>query len=60
MPLRVPVEVLNEAQDGRFWTLKVSVRPAGPLAVGVKEYGLPAVTCAGGVPLIVGAAGALT
>jgi hypothetical protein len=37
VPLKAPVEVLNVAQEGRFCTLKVSVRPAGPLAVGVKE-----------------------
>ena len=36
VPLKVPVEVLNVAQDGRFCTLKLSVIPAGPLALGVK------------------------
>ena len=44
VPLRVPVEVLKVAQLGRFCTLKVSVRPLGPLAVGVKDYACPAVT----------------
>ena len=54
VPLTVPVDVLNAAQGGRFCTLKVSVRPAGPLAVGVNEYACPTETCVAGVPLIVG------
>ena len=37
VPLTVPVAMLNVAQLGRFWTLKLSVRPAGPLADGVNE-----------------------
>lgn len=37
VPLRVPVEVLNVAHDGRFWTLKVSALPVGLVTVGVKE-----------------------
>ena len=37
VPLKVPVEVLNVAQAGRFWTLNVSARPVGPEAVGVNE-----------------------
>ena len=36
VPLKVPVVVLNEAHDGRFWTLKLSVVPEGLLALGVK------------------------
>jgi hypothetical protein len=35
-----------------FVTEKVIFRPAESLAVGLKLYGLPAVTCAGGVPEI--------
>jgi len=31
------VEALNAAQAGMFLMLKLSVVPAGPLAVGVKE-----------------------
>ena len=54
VPLKVPVDVLKLAQPGRFCTLKLRVMPAGPLAVGVKEYACPAVTCVAGVPLIVG------
>jgi len=54
VPLTVPVAMLKVAQEGRFWTLKLSVRPDGPLAVGVKEYACPAVTEVAGVPLIVG------
>jgi len=37
VPLTAPVDVLKAAQEGRFCTLNVSVSPAGPLAVGVKE-----------------------
>ena len=36
VPLKVPVDVLKVAQDGRLCTLKVRVMPAGPLALGVK------------------------
>jgi len=37
VPVRAPVELLNLAQEGMFWMLKLSVIPLGPLAVGVKE-----------------------
>jgi hypothetical protein len=37
VPLKVPVATLKVAQDGRLVTLKESVRPVGPLAVGVNE-----------------------
>jgi hypothetical protein len=37
VPLRAPVVVLKLAQDGILTMLKESVRPEGPLAVGVKE-----------------------
>jgi hypothetical protein len=57
VPLKVPVEVLKPAQEGLFCTLKVSVMPVGPLAVGVNEYACPALTCVGGVPPMVGAGG---
>lgn len=57
VPLSLPVLVLKVAQEGMFWMLKLSVAPDGPVAVGVKEYSCWAVTCAPGVPLIVGAGG---
>jgi hypothetical protein len=37
VPLIVPVAMLNVAQEGRFCTVKLSVVPDGPLALGVKE-----------------------
>jgi hypothetical protein len=37
VPLRVPVEVLKLAQEGRFWMLKVRLLPVGLVTVGVKE-----------------------
>ena len=37
VPLRAPVMVLNVAQEGWFWILKVSVSPSASLAVGVNE-----------------------
>ncbi len=37
VPVNAPVATLKLAQDGMFWTLKLSVVPEGPLAVGVKE-----------------------
>jgi hypothetical protein len=49
-----PVEVLNVAQDGRFWMLNVSAFPFGSLAVGVKLYAVPVRAVAGGVPLMTG------
>src|SRR5215467_7600043 len=57
VPVRAPVEVLKAAQAGLFCTLKVSVRPAGPLAVGVKAYPCSSFTCVAGVPLMVGGTG---
>jgi hypothetical protein len=60
VPFRVPVEALNVAHDGRFWTLKVSVVPAGPVAAGVKEYFWPTATCVAGTPLMVSGCGAIT
>jgi hypothetical protein len=45
---------LNEAHGGALAMLKVNVSPSGSLAVGVKEYAVPCMTAAGGVPLIVG------
>src|SRR5579864_4669959 len=54
VPLSAPVDVLKVAHAGKFWTLNVSFSPAGPLAVGVKEYAWPSLTCVAGVPLIVG------
>ncbi len=37
VPLNTPVAVLKDAQVGGFWTLKVSVAPVPPVAVGVNE-----------------------
>jgi hypothetical protein len=54
VPLSCPVAMLKVAQAGLLVIEKDSVWPAGPLAVGVNEYALPAVTLAGGVPEMVG------
>src|SRR6185503_9239535 len=56
VPDRRPDVVLNAAQTGLFCTEYVSVAPSGSDAVGVNVYCEPAVTVAGGVPEIVGAA----
>jgi hypothetical protein len=37
VPVRAPVEVLNDAQAGICWMLKVNGAPAPPAAVGVNE-----------------------
>jgi hypothetical protein len=55
VPESLPFEVLNVAQEGRFWMLNVSASPLGSLAVGVNAYAAPATMDVGGVPLIVGA-----
>src|ERR1700733_5743477 len=55
VPESCPVLVLNVAHVGAFTMLKVSVRPCGSLATGVKEYCEPASTQGGAVPEIVGA-----
>ena len=57
VPVSEPVAMLNVPHEGMFVMLKLRVVPEGPLAAGVNEYAWPAVTCVGGVPLIVGAAG---
>jgi hypothetical protein len=54
VPDRRPVDVLNVAQDGLLRTEKVSVRPSGSLAVGVKVYAVPTRAVVGGVPVMVG------
>ena len=54
VPDSLPVDVLNVAQEGRFWMLNVSLSPLGSLAVGVKLYAAPVRTEVGGVPLITG------
>ena len=60
VPLSCPVAMLKVAQGGRFVIENDSVWPAGPLAVGVNEYVVPAVTLVGGVPEMVGGDGAET
>jgi hypothetical protein len=37
VPVSAPVVVLNDAQAGLFWMLKVSMAPRAPEAVGVNE-----------------------
>ena len=54
VPESCPVLVLNVAQVGAFAMLKVSGRPCGSLANGVKLYCEPASTQEAGVPEIVG------
>ena len=56
VPDNSPVTTLNDAQPGRFCTLKVIGSLFGSDAVGTNEYAVPAVTDDDGVPLIVGAA----
>jgi hypothetical protein len=58
MPLSCPVGMLKFAQAGLFVIENVRLLPAGPLAVGVKEYAVPTVTLVPGVPEIVGGDGA--
>ena len=60
VPESLPVLVLKVAQLGLFWMEKVSVPPLGSVVVGVKLYAVPAVAVVAGVPLIVGAAAAVT
>ena len=57
VPVSEPEAMLNVPHEGMLVMLKLRVVPEGPLAVGVNEYAWPAVTCVGGVPLIVGGAG---
>jgi hypothetical protein len=54
VPVNAPVVVLNDAQFGRFWTLKTSAAPAPPTAVGVNAYAVPTVAVVRGVPEMVG------
>ena len=56
VPHNSPVTVLNDAQPGRFCTLKVIGSLFRSDAVGTNEYAVPAVTDDDGVPLIVGLA----
>lgn len=55
VPLKRPVEVLNDAHAGLFETLNVNESPFESLAVGVNEYADPTPTEFGGVPEIFGA-----
>jgi hypothetical protein len=55
VPESCPVAELKLAHGGAFATLKVTVLPSGSDATGVKEYWVPAMTVASGVPAIVGA-----
>ena len=54
VPERRPVAALKLAQAGLLAIEKVSVWPSGSVAVGVKEYALPAVTDVGAAPLMAG------
>jgi hypothetical protein len=54
VPLSCPVIVLKLAHEGGFARENVRLLPDGSLAVGVKEYAVPAVTRVPGVPEIVG------
>jgi hypothetical protein len=54
VPLRLPVAVLNVAQEGLPAIEKVRVPPEGLDAFGWNAYGLPATTWVAGVPEIVG------
>jgi hypothetical protein len=54
VPVRAPEAVVNAAQLGIFWMLKVSASPSASDAEGVKLYAVPAVAEVPGVPDIVG------
>ena len=54
MPDTRPVVVLNVAQTGLLVIVNVSVFPSGSVALGWNEYGWPAATDVGGVPLMAG------
>ena len=54
VPCSCPFVRLKVAHAGRLLIMNVSSRPSGSLAVGVKEYALPAVTVVAGVPEITG------
>jgi hypothetical protein len=60
VPLSSPVAMLKLPQEGLCAMEKLSVLPAGPLAVGLNAYACPATTDVGGVPVIVGAFAAAT
>jgi hypothetical protein len=54
VPVSAPVAMLKVAQAGLLLTEKEIGLPSGSLAVGWKEYALPAVTLVGGDPEITG------
>jgi hypothetical protein len=54
VPETVPVAMLKVAHDGRFCTLKESASPSVSRAVGVKMYGVPAISVVDGEPEMVG------
>lgn len=58
VPVSRPVAVLSVAQAGLYWMLKLIVSAAVAVAVGWKTYGVPAVTVAAAVPLMVTVAAA--
>jgi hypothetical protein len=54
VPESRPFAMLKAAQEGLLLTAKLIAWPLGSLTVGVNEYACPALTCVGGVPLMVG------
>ena len=57
VPLSCPVAALKLAHEGKLVMENVRGLPEGSLTVGVKEYAIPTVTLAPGVPEIVGGDG---
>jgi hypothetical protein len=57
VPASAPVPVLKLAQEGMLTIEKLRLSPVGAVTTGMKLKAWPAVTLAGGVPLIVGGTG---
>lgn len=54
VPESLPVDVLNEAQDGLLRMEKVTVLPSGSFATGWNEYAWPTFAVVAGEPVMVG------